>query len=94
MILFKNLLIKLAYKILSLYGVIQEPVIIYKEKDFGLDPVLARVTLGMVEQVESKFGEQSGEFKRHQVLRAMINTFPAASERDIAFAIELAVRGD
>ena len=87
-----NLLIKLAFWLLRVYKVTLEPVVIYEEKDYGLDPGLMKITEGMVEQVENKFGTQSGEFKRHQVLRAVMNSIPNASERDIAFAIELAVR--
>jgi len=42
----------------------------------------------MVDQVEQKFKNESGEFKRAQVLRAVMNIIPAATERGIAFAIE------
>jgi len=34
----------------------------------------------------------SGEFKRHEALRALLNMFPDARERDCALAIELAIR--
>jgi len=42
----------------------------------------------MVDQVEQKFKNESGEFKRAQVLRAVMNIIPTATEREIAFAIE------
>lgn len=45
-----------------------------------------------VQQVEEKFGNESGEFKRAQVMRAVMNSDPSLKERDIAFAIEVAVR--
>jgi len=47
---------------------------------------------GLVQQVQAKFADQSGEFKRSQVLRAAINTFPKAEERELGLAIELAVQ--
>jgi len=47
---------------------------------------------GLVQQVESKFKEQSGEFKRSQVLRAAMNAFPEAKERELAFAIEISIQ--
>lgn len=44
------------------------------------------------DQIENSFAGASGEFKRNQALRAMLNSHPQASERDCALAIELAVR--
>ena len=35
---------------------------------------------------------QSGEYKRHQVYAKLIKQFPAVPKRDLALAIELAVR--
>ena len=46
-----------------------------------------------VAHVQEQFEEQSGEFKRSQCLRALLNRHPGATERDAALAIELAVRG-
>lgn len=46
----------------------------------------------MVEQVEQKFKRESGEFKRSQVLRAVLNILPDALERDISFAIEKRIK--
>lgn len=48
----------------------------------------------LVAQVEEKFKGESGEFKRAQVMRAVMNQLPKASERDIAFAIEVEIRKD
>lgn len=46
----------------------------------------------LVTQVEAKWGKESGEFKRSQVLRAALNAAPNMSESEIAFAIELAIQ--
>lgn len=35
---------------------------------------------------------RSGEWRRHQVYAAMLKDFPAVSKREIAMAIELALR--
>mgnify|MGYP001609679325 CR=1 FL=1 len=43
-------------------------------------------------QVQQQFGGQSGEFKRAQVMRALINRHPHARHADCGLAIELAVR--
>jgi len=45
-----------------------------------------------VEHIEKGFAGQSGEFKRAQALRALLNRHPEAKECDAALAIELAVR--
>jgi hypothetical protein len=45
-----------------------------------------------VEHVQQGFAGQSGEFKRSQCLRALLNRHPEATERDCALSIELAVR--
>jgi hypothetical protein len=37
--------------------------------------------------------QESGEWKRHQCYAALIKKFPQSGKRDIALAIELAVRG-
>ena len=44
-----------------------------------------------VKQMEQKAPATSGESKRHQVLRAMLNSFPAAREREVGRAIEEAI---
>lgn len=50
--------------------------------------VLQNTVDQMVDQVEEKFRNEAGEFKRAQVLRAVMNILPDALERDIALAIE------
>ena len=45
-----------------------------------------------VEHVQRGFAGQSGEFRRSQALRALMNRHPEATERDCALVIELAVR--
>lgn len=58
------------------------PVVIY-------EPTQLELTVNeMIEQVEQKFKSESGEFKRAQVLRAVMNILPNEKERDISFAIE------
>jgi hypothetical protein len=42
--------------------------------------------------VENTKVDQSGEYRRHQVYAQMVKKFPWASKRDLALAIELAVR--
>jgi hypothetical protein len=46
----------------------------------------------LVGEVEKSFADMSGEFKRSQVMRALINIFPTKKAQDLALAIELAVR--
>ena len=45
-----------------------------------------------VKHVEDKFPDESGEFKRAQALRMLMNRNPEATEKDLAFSIELALR--
>lgn len=44
-----------------------------------------------VKQVENKFNGESGEFKRSQVLRMLLNRFPTERESVLAMAIEQSV---
>lgn len=81
---FKNFLKKLGEMLLSWSGTIYY--IEDNESQFQKDVV------NMVNQVEEKFKDESGEFKRSQVLRAVMNMYPQVLEKDIAFSIELAVR--
>lgn len=76
-------LIKLAFKILTKYHVRY-----YLVEESELQHLVDR----LVGDVEKKFGSESGEFKRAQVMRAAMNSDPEASERDIALAIEISVR--
>lgn len=46
----------------------------------------------VVAHVGAQFPGTSGEYKRAQALRMLLNRNPEARERDCAFAIELAVR--
>ena len=80
----KNYLLKLAFHILKKYEI---RYVLIVEDDFQ------RIIDELVEQVESKFKNESGEFKRSQVLRAAMNIYGESKiERDIAYAIEMAVR--
>lgn len=38
--------------------------------------------------------KESGEWKRHQVYARLLKTFPSEDKKDLAFAIELAMRKD
>ena len=78
----KELLLKLAYKILEHYKV---RYMILPEEE------VTKMVRMFVDQVEGKFGKESGEFKRHQVLRATKNSLPGVKERDIALAIEMVI---
>lgn len=40
---------------------------------------------------EAKHQNQSGEYKRHQVLAYLLKRYPESPQSDIAFAIELAL---
>ena len=78
----EKLLLKLAYKILEYYGV----------KYFLVPNSVVNATVRMlIDQVESKFGKESGEFKRHQVFRAAKNALPGVKDREIALAIEMEI---
>lgn len=46
----------------------------------------------LVAHVEKNFAGHSGEFKRSQVLRALMNRHPGVAERDLSLHIEAAVR--
>jgi hypothetical protein len=60
-------------------------------KKFILEPdtELVGSACEIVKQME---GKGNGEWKRAQVLRALINRHPSEKQRDIALAIEYAVR--
>lgn len=80
--LVRNWRIKRAFKVLDKYDV---------KYFIQPDSAVLKVVAGLVEQVERKFGKETGEYKRHQVLRAAMNALPEASEREIALAIEMAI---
>lgn len=76
-----------AFKVLKSYNIqfwTELPVTTVREEVSNLQLVVN----GMVDQVEEKFKKEAGEFKRAQVLRAVMNILPDALERDIALAIE------
>ena len=77
----KNILLKLAYYILDKYKV---NYFIYPEEKLQV------LVNQLVDQVESKFKGESGEFKRAQVMRAALN-IPGVTERQVALAIEMAI---
>lgn len=56
-----------------------------------LSPEIKTSAKELIAQMDNAVG--SGEFKRAQVLRALLNRHPELRERDCALAIELALRG-
>ena len=67
------------------------PVPFGHSETLGLDPALIASTHLMTEQTGKMGG--SGEYRRREALRALMNRHPEAKERDIAFAIEAVIRG-
>lgn len=60
--------------------------------DNQVDDDLFGDAIRVVRMVERSFPEASGEFRRRDALRVLLNRFPAARERDLALAIEMAVQ--
>ena len=56
---------------------------------YGLTYELLEAARQATAEAERKGGERSGEGKRAQALRMMLNLVPEASQRDIGLAIEL-----
>ena len=56
-----------------------------------LPPEIKASAKELIAQMDNAIG--SGEFKRAQVLRALLNRHPELRERDCALVIELALRG-
>lgn len=80
-----NWRIKRAFKVLDKY----------KVKYFIVpDDHVIKIVSDLVKQVQQKFGKETGEFRRHQALRASLNALPGVSERKIALAIEIACTQD
>jgi len=52
---------------------------------------IENLAFDFVKQVEEKFKGESGEFKRSQVLRMLLNRFPSERESTLAMAIEQSV---
>lgn len=61
-------------------------------KKYLISDTLQQTVNHVVREVEKKFLHESGEFKRAQVLRSVMNIHSNAPERDIGYAIEKAVR--
>ena len=61
----------------------------YQLSAYGLSDRLLAAGLQATAEAERKGGEKSGEGKRAQALRMMMNLVPEASHREIALAIEL-----
>ena len=55
-------------------------------------PALLENARFFVAHVDEKFPRESGEFKRGQALRVLLNKHPEARERDCAWAIEHAIQ--
>lgn len=53
---------------------------------------LVHEAVTVANSADKQIKEASGEFKRHWVLSKLRKAHPKASERDIALAIELAIR--
>ena len=79
----KRLLISLAIRLLRRYAV-------------RLIPIMPAVQTVLVEALKLTAAvdvhEQSGEWKRHRVYVRLLKLFPDTAKRDIALAIELALR--
>lgn len=45
-----------------------------------------------IRDVDGRHRDTSGEFRRRETLRMLLNRHPAARERDLAFAIEAAIQ--
>ena len=56
------------------------------------DGEVASLTKEFCEQVEEKFPDTTGLYKREQVMRMLQNRFPSESKSTLAFSIELYVQ--
>lgn len=71
---------------------VEVPVEVIKEVPlFRVDREIGEAAVELVRAFEV-LDEHSGEAKRHQVLARLIKKFPAAEKRDLALAIEYAIR--
>lgn len=57
---------------------------------FTQSPTIIEDAKMFINQVDKGFPETSGEFKRREVYRALMNRFPGEKHRILALAIELA----
>jgi len=53
---------------------------------------LVEEAITVTRSADKQIKEASGEFKRHWVLSKLLKMHPEAAERDVALAIELALR--
>lgn len=81
----RNLIIKFALWLLAKCG--QSPYIIDKRALKVLEKMRP-----IVKDVRARYENVSGEFRRHQALARGMDAMPDVPERDLALAIELAVR--
>jgi hypothetical protein len=83
----KNILVKFALLILKHYA--------YKAfwVSEELDRIIAEANKQIVVWDTKTSPGTSGEFKRHQVLAALMKKYPKVPNRDVAIAIELAIQG-
>lgn len=79
----KRLLIRFAGWILRHYGI---PLFLLSAEIISLRDSAVK----LCDKIDIQ--DQSGEWKRHQVYAKLIKMYPRASRRDIALAIELALR--
>lgn len=85
----KRLLIRFGLWLLKRCGYTLQPQ--YVVKSVVDNPFVDRAAELCVWQ-ETNWPDRSGESKRHQVLARLIKDFPDGALRDLAMAIELAVR--
>jgi hypothetical protein len=55
------------------------------------DPLLDAAR-ALVTDLEARFPETSGDFKRREAMRVLLNTQPTATARDLSLLIELALQ--
>jgi hypothetical protein len=97
----KNYLINILLRLLEWLGhktVVQPPAIVHVTEEIvvdskhGLSDGLFEHTQFAVEHVAKKFPNTSGELKRAQAFRVLLNLEPEVSHRDLGLAIELCLR--
>lgn len=77
----KTLLIRFALWILARYGY-----------TYGLPQYLVNRAAEVCAEMERRFGPGFGDAKRRDAYALLIKEFPLSSKKDIAFAIEVALR--
>lgn len=82
----------IVYKRVEVEKLVEVPVeVIHEVPLFKVDREIGEFAVELVRSYEV-LEEYSGEAKRHQVLARLIKKFPNAEKRDLALAIEYAVR--